>query len=400
MKSSLMAAKIATLRAAVLSVVLVVFTVGLAISYHSLDSAQSYSLSVDVNSPDVFHTAHQAVLAKQAHNTSLGFGEIVYISMPYRTDRQDAMTLLASWYGLKLKLIPGVIGSDMSAKAIPDEAPPDLRPSVLGCYRAHANAWRYLLESGMETLLIFEDDLDWNPNIKRTLEKLSLQMQNSKIRLTEPSEHERATAPYGLDWDVLYIGSWKHGGNPDFKDLVQIWDDPDVPDSSHLTNGTLQALYEFGLADDQIGKKRVLSPSYWTVTTTAYAITRRGAERLLMLLSYIGELHGDVDQDINRFFREGRLNGYSLTPPAFSQFRVSGAKDSDNIQLGETTNGRGNLHGWSVNLEGSARQSMADSLKLANWNEYARARGAKSTASPEVMNLAVRTRSSRRIMVK
>ncbi|KAK9319885.1 hypothetical protein V1517DRAFT_265455, partial [Lipomyces orientalis] len=92
-------------------------------------------------------------LASRAHNETLGFGGIAYLSMPYRTDRQDAMELLASVYGLNLTYIPGVDGA-----AIVDKAKPLhhywLRAPELGCWRAHVDAWRYLLESDFETLLV------------------------------------------------------------------------------------------------------------------------------------------------------------------------------------------------------------------------------------------------------
>ncbi|KAK9368147.1 hypothetical protein V1509DRAFT_624393 [Lipomyces kononenkoae] len=334
--------------------------------------AASRSSKVDHPS-DLLSEEHQAALAKHAWNASLGFGEIVYISMPGRTDRQDAMNMLAWFTDISLKLVPGVDGTVVPPKAIPDSAPKDIQPSVLGCFRAHANAWQYLLQTGMDTLLIFEDDLDWDPNIKATMETLSLQMQNSKIRQNPQSDYERKNAPYGLDWDVLYVGSYKHGGNPELKDVVQTWDDPHVPGLKGVRGPAhiLNALRMAGLNDSEIGKKRMLAPSYTTEKNTAYAITRQGAARLLFLLSYIGDLKaGDVDQDMTRLFIEGRLKGYTLTPPAFTQFKVGGSKDSDNVEIGKTVNGKGNLRGQSPYIKGSTRQLMVDSLKLDNWNDY------------------------------
>jgi hypothetical protein len=41
-------------------------------------------------------------------NETLDFQEIIYLSMPYRTDRQDQMSLIAAVTGLKLTMIPGV----------------------------------------------------------------------------------------------------------------------------------------------------------------------------------------------------------------------------------------------------------------------------------------------------
>lgn len=41
-------------------------------------------------------------------NETLDFQEIIYLSMPYRTDRQDQLSLIAAVTGLKLTMIPGV----------------------------------------------------------------------------------------------------------------------------------------------------------------------------------------------------------------------------------------------------------------------------------------------------
>ncbi|KAK9235097.1 hypothetical protein V1525DRAFT_434994 [Lipomyces kononenkoae] len=351
----------------------------------------SYFATSLVRSSEVNHTVdllsenHQTALAKHARNASLGFGEIVYISMPGRTDRQDAMNMLAWFSGITLKLMPGVDGTVVPPKAIPDSAPKDIPASVLGCFRAHANAWQYLLQTGMETLLIFEDDIDWDANIKNTMERLSLQMQNSKIRQQLPSDYERQNAPYGIDWDVLYLGSYKFGGNPELKDLVQTWDDPDVPGLKGIRGkgGIVPALRMAGLNDSEIGTKRMITPSYRTEKNTAYAITRQGAARLLFLLSYIGDLKaGDIDQDMNRLFIDGSLTGYTLTPPAFAQFKVGGSKDSDNVPKveGETVNGKGNLKGQSLYIKASARHLMVQSLMLDNWNDY------KKIAAPAKIN--------------
>ncbi|KAK9344635.1 hypothetical protein V1522DRAFT_452986 [Lipomyces starkeyi] len=345
--------------------------VGLNIYYGSFLPVQSASFSTFVDNPvDLKSAAHQASLAKHAQNASLGFGEIVYISMPDRrqTRRHEPTRLLVR---PETKIFTWRQRGRYIPQAIPDEVPQRLRDSELGCWRAHANAWRYLLESDMDTALIFEDDIDWTPDVKRTFETLSLQMQNSTVRLLEPSDYERANAPYGLDWDILYVGSCKHA-------LIQIWDDPDVPDARHLTQKTLQALKEFGLTDAEIGTKRVLVPAYRTECNTAYAITRQGAQRLLFAMSYAG-LHGVVDEDMVRLFREGRIKGYSITPPVFSQFRVGGAKDTDNKppgdrRLGHTINGKGSLRGWTYDIKGSARQAMVAGLQINVWDDYKRVR--------------------------
>ena len=60
-----------------------------------------------------FKGSHSAIMRPStsmttAMNETLGFEEILLISMDYRTDRQDALALMAAETGLKFKLIPGV----------------------------------------------------------------------------------------------------------------------------------------------------------------------------------------------------------------------------------------------------------------------------------------------------
>ncbi|KAK9385117.1 hypothetical protein V1515DRAFT_297219 [Lipomyces mesembrius] len=313
----------------------------------------------------------KSALASTAWNETLGFSKVLYISMPYRTDRQDAMNLLASMSGIKIKLIDGVDGDSIDAKAVPDNA--DLRSSVLGCWRAHADAWSYVIDNDFETALILEDDIDWDENIHQIFHDLSLQMQNNKLRLVKPTDHERTSAPYGLDWDVLFLGQCLDQANPDHRDLVQIYDDPNVPSRKDTQKVFLDQMESLGVKGDDVGKNRLLSPAYGPACTMGYAITRRGAQRLLLNLSYLG-LRGPVDNDMAWTLQDGKVRGYTVTPPLFAAWRVGGQKDSDNYtpNSNQAMAESGNRAGSSKNLKSSARVAMVRQLALDNWGDYVR----------------------------
>lgn len=115
-------------------------------------------------------------------NATLDFQEIVYISMPYRTDRQDAMALIAAQSGIKLnKLIAGVPSADVHEKARPLTAHPkdDPKKPWLGVWRAHADAWRYIIDNDIQSALILEDDVDWDVNVKEVFGLWNWQMKNN-----------------------------------------------------------------------------------------------------------------------------------------------------------------------------------------------------------------------------
>ncbi|KAK9234924.1 hypothetical protein V1525DRAFT_428189 [Lipomyces kononenkoae] len=312
-------------------------------------------------------------LASMAWNESLGFGDVLYVSMPDRTDRQDAMNLAASMSGFKLRLIDGVDGNSVSPKAIPDDEDfkwVKLNPSEVGCWRAHVNAWRYVLDSNLETALIIEDDIDWDKNIHKVLQDLSLQMQNNTLRRVLPTDHERTSAPYGLDWDVLFMGQCNDQAYPNRRDLVQAYDDPNVPSRKDTEVPFLNQMASLGIEGDDVGKKRLLSPAYGPACTMGYAITRRGAQRLLLHLSYM-RLRGPVDLDIMWNLQDGNIRGYTVTPPLFAAWRVGGQKDSDNKPAPNMTiSGNGNKGGWSRNIKTSARLAMVNELAMDNWKDY------------------------------
>ncbi|KAK9428670.1 hypothetical protein V1505DRAFT_416742 [Lipomyces doorenjongii] len=323
--------------------------------------------------PSIISPQSKSSLAFTAWNETLGFSKVLYISMPYRTDRQDAMKLLASMSDMKIKLIDGVDGDSINAKAVPDNA--DLRASVLGCWRAHADAWSYVIDNNLETALILEDDIDWDENIHQIFHDLSLQMQSNKLRLVKPTDHERATAPYGLDWDVLFLGQCLDQAHPDLRDLVQIYDDTNVPSREGTQQVFLDQMESLGVKGDDVGKKRLLSPAYGPACTMGYAITRKGAQRLLLNLSYLG-LRGPVDNDMAWTLQDGKIRGYTVTPPLFAAWRVGGQKDSDNYtpNPNQAMAENGNRAGSSQNLKSSARVAMVRQLTLDNWGDYVRER--------------------------
>lgn len=54
-----------------------------------------------------------------ATNATLGFQKLYAISLPQRTDRQDALTLMSVLSGLDIEIAPGVLGETVMEKTIP-----------------------------------------------------------------------------------------------------------------------------------------------------------------------------------------------------------------------------------------------------------------------------------------
>lgn len=76
-------------------------------------------------------------------NNTLGFEKIYVISLPERSDKRDALTLISSLVGFKIDWIDGVKGESVPDKAVPFGTDREtLWESNLGSWRGHMNAIR------------------------------------------------------------------------------------------------------------------------------------------------------------------------------------------------------------------------------------------------------------------
>jgi hypothetical protein len=73
----------------------------------------------------------------------LQFQKIFVINLPTRTDLRDTVSLAAAFTGLDVEFVDGVIGSEISQKALPNGAiAANLSYGGLGNWRAHMNIAR------------------------------------------------------------------------------------------------------------------------------------------------------------------------------------------------------------------------------------------------------------------
>ncbi|KAK9378040.1 uncharacterized protein V2V93DRAFT_376910 [Kockiozyma suomiensis] len=169
--------------------------------------------------------------------------------MPHRSDRQDAMDLLASWTNLNLRHVPGVNGSNIDESAKPDHTPTSLRASELGCWRAHANVWKQMRLRTASTGTSLTSDNATTSQTQTALISLQHTRISSFLRMT-----------------IFFV---------DFRMMAKM----------------------LNLSREQVESRRLISPSWKPTCTMAYAITKHGAQRLLLHSGYLG-LSDSVDLDI------------------------------------------------------------------------------------------------------
>lgn len=76
-------------------------------------------------------------------NETLGFGKILVVGLPERTDKKDAMTLMSAMTGFHVEWVPGVRGESIVEKARPSGYQGSrLTETYLGSWRGHMEAVR------------------------------------------------------------------------------------------------------------------------------------------------------------------------------------------------------------------------------------------------------------------
>ncbi|KAF4075501.1 hypothetical protein AMELA_G00235120 [Ameiurus melas] len=174
---------------------------------------------------------------------TLGFDEVFMINLLRRPDRRERMLRTLWEQDITCKIINAVDGKALNESQIralgismlPGYSDPyhgrPLTRGELGCFLSHYNIWTEIVERGLQTSLVLEDDLRFELFFKRRLQKL---MQDVEAE--------------GLDWDLIYIG----------RKRMQT-DDPEKPVPN--VRNLVEADY-----------------SYWTL---GYMISFQGANKLL-----------------------------------------------------------------------------------------------------------------------
>ncbi|KAL2072427.1 hypothetical protein VTL71DRAFT_11770 [Oculimacula yallundae] len=303
-------------------------------------------------------------------NDTLGFQKVFAVGLPERSDKRDALALISSLTGFKIDWIEGVRGEMVVDKALPfgvDRV--KLWESNLGSWRGHMNAVRTIVEQGIKSALILEDDVDWDVRLKPLLQLIA----NGTRTLQGHSAHS-SDSPYGDDWDLIWLG---HCGEvfpevleenaskaPDSSEYVSlstkytIHADPTVPAPSYARG--FQNFTDYP-------HTRWIHVTGGPICTFAYALSLEGARKVLYDLS-VDHLVGPFDNALAGLCRWGRekerlgMRCYSVTPPVFVHHRpkgyVSGDSDIQSVSGGE----KGELRevGTTENIVWSARRNVRE----------------------------------------
>ncbi|XP_072739522.1 inactive glycosyltransferase 25 family member 3 isoform X2 [Ciconia boyciana] len=198
------------------------------------------TLEAMVDGPPMQRSRHISLLPKPL--TKMGFDEIFLINLLRRPDRRQRM--LASLRELEIapQVVDAVDGSTLNSSDIkvlgvdllPGYYDPfsgrTLTKGEVGCFLSHYNVWKEIMSRGLERSVVFEDDVRFEAAFPARLQRLMEELEGAQ-----------------QDWDLIYLG----------RKQVNVEDEVPVEGVRNLV---------------------VAGYSYWTL---AYAISRRGAQKLL-----------------------------------------------------------------------------------------------------------------------
>jgi hypothetical protein len=186
------------------------------------------------------------------------------------------------------------------------------------------------LDSGAETALFLEDDVDWDIRL-RTAQTSLVSAAMRYLLGSAFSELDARQYPYGdpSSWDLLYLGhcgDYWHGMDVDFddghvtpEDLKStphtVFADPSMPGYDGLHPFTTSLLKNLGIREHT----RLVHRSVFPLCTFAYALSRVGARRLLELggKEPTGPGHKAYDILVLHSCRDRGLRCWTVNPELF-----------------------------------------------------------------------------------
>lgn len=113
----------------------------------------------------------------------IGTQRTLVISLERSAERRRAMAGRLSATGLDFAFFDAVDGRSIDRSQYPSAR--RLRDGELGCYLSHVATWRHLAQSTLDSMLVLEDDVEFDPRLLETCTALSrLPMTPHLVRLS------------------------------------------------------------------------------------------------------------------------------------------------------------------------------------------------------------------------
>lgn len=245
-------------------------------------------------------------------NSTLGFGRAVYINVETRWDLDDAITLQSAISEIDVEKFNAIPVEELGPEAMPLTSHVSNMYEYMGlvsCYATHAKLWKEFLEGNEETMIVFEADASWDIEFRRQLAHFSTGIHKILVQLgkIDPATKITNKDPYlHSHWDLIQMGGCYESVKGVNKSIP--YTDPYAQpnqvslDNTPIENGT-----------------RLIRHNGEQMCTTSYAMSRRGAEKLLLRGAL--DFNTPVDGVIAELVREDLIDQYSFLPTSVVQWK-------------------------------------------------------------------------------
>ncbi|KAF2758952.1 hypothetical protein EJ05DRAFT_327333 [Pseudovirgaria hyperparasitica] len=269
------------------------------------------------------HTDQDDLNTHARANTTLGFGAILAVSRD-GSPRRHALMQAANVTEIDITIPRQPKYGDADIEKFKYGPESTMGPGSILAWLGHHNALKWFLDSGLETALIIEDDVDWDIHLRSLQVPLAAHAARS---LLAPASTSRGMNYYWGDpntWDLLYIGHCGdyfqgldqgvgvgHQSPADLQDMPhEMWLDHSLPTNENLHPFTADLLKALEVPE----QNRLFHRSRFPLCTFAYAVTRPAAWKIMNVLAPAKEPPPDT-RDAPRAYDVGILQscmrGYS-----------------------------------------------------------------------------------------
>ncbi|PWN24637.1 hypothetical protein BDZ90DRAFT_234911 [Jaminaea rosea] len=290
-------------------------------------------------------------------NSTLGFSKIyVRHASPY-DNRRDELAMMSAVSNLSVAYSDKPLwnaGTNVSLAGLPwhDSL---LSKEELAEYRSHATVWRRILDEQTPSALILSDTVDWDINVHAQLQRLqtplatlisAYEQQQSSNAHGDPRKPSRQDPLLSNAWDILFLGCEEELPLPMAVDLAPFarYDDESVAPSSTSSPTFVELLAHYGMSLEWAmaipggayevvpgrrrgpPRQRLVAVAQSPRCSTAYAISRRGAAKLLHTISR--GLEKPVHDMVADLTQSRQLRAFVTLPPLMGEWVQDTSEDN------------------------------------------------------------------------
>ena len=156
---------------------------------------------------------------------------------------------------------------------------------------------------------MIEDDADWDVSLKSQL----VQFARGSRYLLSTSSQPSIGSPYGNDWDLLWLGHCGSNVDPSDPRAFVISHDPTVAPPEKRRGAAHPDMSPWESLPNAQGTTRIVFKAASGVCTAAYAVSLRGAEKMLYHMSML-PFNAPVDWGLGNMCREKWSNFSCIAP--------------------------------------------------------------------------------------